>query len=366
LHTDNNFYTLALSLIPGIGPVNARSLISYCGSPAQVFKTKKHLLLKIPGIGESTADAIVHHNPFKRAEEEIKFSEQKKITVLNFLDNNYPNRLKQCVDAPLLLFYTGNADLNAEKVLGIVGTRNATDYGRNICEDLIEDLIDLNILIISGLAYGIDIAVHKACVKRNIPNIGVLGHGLDRIYPSVHKDTAKRMIENGGLLTEFLSGSQPDRQNFPRRNRIVAGLIDALVLVETADDGGALITATIADSYNKDVFAYPGNIHNKYSKGCNLLIKTNRAALVENANDILDMLRWKETQIKPKVQRELFIELSDEERLIYDMMKKFEELSIDQLTAQLSITPGTLANALLNLEFQGIVSALPGKRYKLI
>jgi DNA processing protein len=174
------------------------------------------------------------------------------------------------------------------------------------------------------------------------------------------------MIENGGLLTEFLSGSQPDRQNFPRRNRIVAGLIDALVLVETADDGGALITATIADSYNKDVFAYPGNIHNKYSKGCNLLIKTNRAALVENANDILDMLRWKETQIKPKVQRELFIELSDEERLIYDMMKKFEELSIDQLTAQLSITPGTLANALLSLEFQGIVSALPGKRYKLI
>ena len=362
---ENLFYHLALTLIPGIGPVNAKSLISYCGSVDRIFKTKKQVLMKVPGIGENTAAAIVHHDVFERAETEMKFIEEKNIRVLSYWDDDYPFRLKACVDAPILLYFAGNSDLNSERVMGIVGTRNASDYGKQIVEELIETIKEEQILIVSGLAYGIDVAAHKACLKKNIPTVGVVGHGLDRIYPYAHKEVAKKMIQHGGLLTEFMSETLPDKQNFPKRNRIVAGMIDVLVVVETAVDGGALITAMLADGYNKDVVAYPGNVNHKYSQGCHQLIKTNRAALVENGNDILEFLNWTKKEIKAKPQRELFIELSEEEKRIYDALRE-NELGIDELTLLVQLQPSIIAGSLLNLEFQGLVISLPGKRYKLV
>ncbi|MBC8047661.1 MAG: DNA-protecting protein DprA [Fimbriimonadaceae bacterium] len=359
------YHTLALTLVPGIGPVNAKSLISYCGSAEKIFKTSKKKLTAIPGIGDGTATAIVSHDIFGRVDEEMQFIEKKKITCLTYWDENYPQRLKNCIDGPVLLFYKGNTDLNADKIIGIVGTRNATEYGRNICEEIIDGLKEYNILMISGLAYGIDIAAHKACVKKNVPTVGVVGHGLDRIYPPIHKETAKKMIDNGGILTEFISKTQPDRQNFPKRNRIVAGMIDALIVVETTEDGGAIITAAIANTYNRDVLAIPGDIKSKYSRGCHYLIKTNRAQLIENADDVLSVMNWKEKEIKPKKQRELFIEFSPEERLIYDVLKENNELAIDELSSKIPLSPSLLASNLLSLEFQNVIAVLPGKRYKL-
>ncbi|MFN0275948.1 MAG: DNA-processing protein DprA [Chitinophagales bacterium] len=359
------YYALALSLVPGIGPVNAKNLISYCGSPEKVFKTPQKKLLHIPGIGNATAAAIANHDIFWRVDEEIQFIEKKKIKCLTFWDSTYPQRLKNCQDAPLVLFYSGNAELNTEHCVGIVGTRNATDYGKKICEELIEDLQQYNILMISGLAYGIDIAAHKACVKKNVPTVGVVAHGLDRIYPAVHKETAKKMMENGGILTEFMSNALPDKQNFPKRNRIVAGMVDALVVVETAEDGGATITAAIANTYNRDVFAFPGDVKSKYSKGCHFLIKSEKARLIDSADDLAGFMEWKIKEVKPKQQRELFIDFSKEEKMIYDALKETGELAIDELSSKVSLTPSILAGNLLNLEFQNVIQALPGKRYRL-
>ena len=324
-------------------------------------------MLKIPGIGESAADAIISHDVFARVDEEMAFIDKYDIRGITYLDAAYPKRLKNCIDAPIMIYVNGNADLNAERTLGIVGTRNASEYGRHICEQIIEELKGENILFISGLAYGIDIAAHKACVKRNLPNIGVLAHGLDRIYPYAHKEIAKKMVENGALLTEFLSQTNPDRQNFPKRNRIVAGMVDGLVVAETAQNGGAIITALLANSYNKDVMAIPGNTTNPLSKGCNALIKTNRAALVENGTDILELMGWTKMNInKQSIQTSLFNDLSDDERIIYDIIKETKEIGIDDITILSGKSPGTIAGVLLNLEFYGLISNMPGKRFKQI
>lgn len=361
------YYFIALSLIPGIGPVNAKSLLSYCGSAEHIFKSKKHQLLKIPGIGEAAAEAIIKHDVFARVDVEMKFIEQSAIQGISFVDKNYPWRLKQCVDAPVMLYYKGNADLNAQKILGIVGTRMASEYGRLHCENVLEALKDEGILFMSGLAYGIDIAMHKGCVKRNLPNIGVIAHGLDYLYPFAHKEIAKKMQLNGGLLTEFLSQTKPDRQNFPKRNRIVAGMVDGLLVVETDINGGAVITALLANSYNRDVMAIPGNTNQATSKGCNALIKTNTAAIVENADDILKVLGWANPNKEKKaVQATLFNNLSEEENLIYAIIKESEIIGIDDITTRSSQTPGTVAGVLLNLEFYGLITAHPGKQYKRI
>lgn len=364
LNKDDIYYTLALTLVPGIGPVNARSLISYCGSAAAVFKAAKRKLISIPGVGAATAEAIVGHTAFERAADEMLFIEKHSIECLLYTSPRYPQRLRNCVDAPPLLFFTGTGDLNNEKVIGIVGTRNATGYGKKICEELIENLKEYNFLMVSGLAYGIDIAAHKACVKKDVATVGVVAHGLDRIYPQVHSETARKMQNKGGVLSEFISDTQPDRQNFPKRNRIVAGMVDALIVVETATDGGAIITPALANTYNRDVLAFPGNIESPYSKGCHYLIKTNRAQLVENAADIADIMNWNEKPVKPKLQRQLFLEFSPEEKLIYEALKE-KELAIDELSSMVPLSPSTLASNLLNLEFQNIIVSLPGKRYKL-
>lgn len=358
-------YQIALTLIPGIGDINGKRLISYCGGLEAVFKEKKAALLKIPGIGPVTLKSILNKSVFDLAEKELRFIEKFMIQPFFFLDEKYPHRLKNCEDSPMLLYYKGNADLNDSKILSVVGTRKASTYGRKMCKEIIEDLKDLNVLIISGLAYGIDTLAHKNAVLQKLPTIGVLAHGLDRIYPAANRALAEKMLNRGGLLTEFRSKTNPDRENFPRRNRIVSGLSDATLVIESALRGGALITAEIANSYNRDVFAVPGRTTDCYSEGCNFLIKTHRAALIQSATDIKYLLGWDEDEIMTRKQQKIFVELNAEEKKIVDLLKENETLGIDQISIKLECPTSKVASTLLTLEFQGIVQCLPGKVFKL-
>jgi len=360
-------YRIGITLIPGVGDVNAKSLISYCGSAEAVFKEKKEKLMKIPGIGSITADAVCNQDVLGRAEEEIKFIEKHKIIPLFYLDEDYPKRLKHCSDSPIMLYYKGTADLNRQKIISIVGTRMATDYGKKICENLIKELAPYNIMVVSGLAYGIDVCAHKAAIANDLPTVAVVAHGLDKIYPSAHRSTAEKMLKNGGLLTDFISKTNPDKENFPKRNRIVAGISDATIVVESGKDGGSLITADIANSYNRDVFAFPGKVDDKYSEGCNHLIKSNRAGLIQSAQDILYIMGWEEAKEKkkPKQQKELFIELGAEEKAIVNVLKDNEQLNIDELCYKANLPMSKISTLLLTLEFSGIIKSLPGKMYQL-
>ncbi|HXD91600.1 MAG TPA: DNA-processing protein DprA, partial [Bacteroidia bacterium] len=302
MNTNELLYNIILKQTQGVGDIIAKNLIAYCGSAGAVFKATKKDLLKIPQVGEHVAQIILNSRGaaeiFKRAEEEIKFIEEENITPLFFTDATYPNKLKHCNDAPTLLFYKGNADLNKEKIIAVIGTRNATDYGKQLTEKLIADLSAENILVVSGLAYGIDVYAHKAALANNLDTVGVLGHGLDKLYPSLHTNIASKMVNQGGLLTEFMSQTTPGRENFPKRNRIVAGMCDAVIVVESKITGGALITAEIAHTYNRDVFAFPGNAETEFSAGCNMLIKRNKASLIENAADLLYAMGWEQTENK--------------------------------------------------------------------
>lgn len=358
-------YQIAITLIPGIGDVNAKKLISYCGSAEAVFKESKKNLLKIPGMGVATVNSILSQNVLDRAENEIKYIENNNINTHYFLDKNYPIRLKNCLDSPVMLYYNGNADLNAKRVISIVGTRRSTAYGREVCDQLIRDLAGPGLLVVSGLAYGIDTQAHRSAVENSIPTVGILAHGLDRLYPAQNRALSEKMLENGGLLTDFMSGTNPDRENFPKRNRIVAGLADALVVVESAKRGGALITANIANSYNRDVFAFPGKVNDKYSEGCNYLIKTNKAALIQSVSDIRYLMNWDETK-KPGKQAKLFRELNAEESQVIDILKNGDPVGIDYIVMQSKLSNSKIAAILLGLEFDGMVSSLPGKMYKAV
>ena len=360
-------YKLALTLIPGVGSVNGKSLVAYCGGVKAVFMEKKRALLKIPGIGEQTINAIANHNVFGRAEEELAFIEKNKIAPLFYLDKEYPIRLKQCHDSPLMLYYKGTSELNAPKVVAMVGTRKATEYGRDMCRKIIEGLVEQNVLIVSGLAYGIDTWSHKAALDNKLETIGVLGHGLDRIYPFANRALAEKMTESGGLLCEYMSNTMPDRENFPMRNRIIAGISDAVIVVEAGASGGALITAEIANSYNRDVFAVPGRLGDPHSEGCNKLIKINKAALIQSAKDISYLLNWNdEKDIKKSVQRQLFLDLSPDEELIVSILREKGDLEIDTLLLETQLMPAKAASVLLNLEFEGVIRCLPGKVYRLL
>jgi DNA processing protein len=346
--------------------MNARNLLSYCGSAEEVFKSKESSLIHIPGIGAVTARAIRNHKAFERAEKEIQFIEKYKIKTFFITDKLYPGRLKNCVDAPLLMYYKGEADLNSSKVISVVGTRNATEYGKEICRQLIADLVVHKPLIISGLAYGIDSAAHKECIRHGVPTVGVLGHGLDRIYPSVHRSLAQKMLESGGLLTEFPSTTNPDRENFPKRNRIIAGLADATIVVEASIKGGALITAELANSYNRDVFAFPGRINEEFSAGCNFLIKTNRANLISRVADLEYLLGWSEGKVKQsKPQISLMLNLTPDEQKIADILTEKGSIAVDELAIQSNMAQSKLAVTILGMEMQGLVVSLPGKQYKL-
>lgn len=364
---DDLIYKLALTLIPGVGSVNGKSLVAYCGGVKSVFMEKKSALMKIPGIGEQTVNALVNHNVFGRAEEELLFIEKNNITPLFYLDKEYPIRLKQCHDSPLMLYYKGNADLNAPKIVAMVGTRKATEYGRDMCRKIVEGLVEHNALVVSGLAYGIDTWSHKAALDNKLETVGVLGHGLDRIYPFANRSLAEKMAETGGLLCEYMSNTTPDRENFPMRNRIIAGMSDAVIVVEAGSTGGALITAEIANSYNRDVFAIPGRLGDPHSEGCNKLIKINKAALIQSAKDISYLLNWDSVKLQTKsVQRQLFLNLTPDEELIVNVLKEKGDLDIDTLLIESKILPAKAATILLNMEFEGVLRCLPGKVYRLI
>jgi DNA processing protein len=363
----NLLYEIAITLIPGVGDVLAKNLISYCGGPKEVFSAKKSHLMRIPGIGEKIATEIVQFNQLKRAEKEITFMEKHHIQPLFYLDAEYPSRLKQIDDAPALLYQLGNANLNNEKIVGIVGTRKASEYGKNCIEGLIAGIAETGCLILSGLAYGIDIHAHREALKTHLPTVGVLAHGLDRIYPAQHTATAKKMVEQGGgLLTEFLSQSNPDRENFPKRNRIVAGLCDVLVVIETAERGGAMITAELANGYNKDVAAYPGKVTDEYSRGCNKLIKTNKATLITGAEDLYYLMGWNTQTPKHSLQQSLPLDLSDSDLLVYSFIKNKTKVAIDEIAFALELDPGNLSLQLLEMEFKGLIRSLPGKMYELV
>jgi DNA processing protein len=359
-------YQIALTLIPNIGDVHAKALINHFGNAEAIFNTAKKHLEALEGVGTVRANAIKNFHGFDRAEEEILFIKKYKITPLFITDKDYPQRLLNCYDSPTLLYYKGNADLNSSKIVAIVGTRNNNEYGKNICETLIEELAAEDIIIVSGLAFGIDSIAHKIAIKNNLQTIGVLAHGLDMIYPSQHSSLAKQMSTHGGLLTEYRSLTKPDRQNFPSRNRIVAGVSDAVIVVETGIKGGSLITAELGNGYNKDVFAFPGRVNDIKSEGCNYLIKTNKAALITSANDLLENMGWKQAKkISIKKQKELFIELSADEKIIVGILQSQDQINIDELYFKSKLNSSAAAAALLMLEMQGVIVSLPGKIYKL-
>jgi DNA processing protein len=357
-------YQIGITLIPGIGDISGKKLLAYCGSPEAVFNEKRNVLSKIPGIGHKTINSILNHNVFKRAEVEVDFIIKHHIQPLFYTDPDYPQRLINCEDGPLMLYYKGTVNLNAKRIVAIVGTRRASNYGRSRCDEIVEKLADKNVMIVSGLAYGIDSCAHRKSVDLNIPTVGVLGHGLDRLYPAQNRKLADKMLENGGLLSEFISGTNPDRENFPKRNRIVAGMSDAIVVVESDRKGGALITAELGNSYNRDVFAVPGRVGDDNSRGCNFFIKTNRAALAESGDDIAYIMGWDDLPKKKKPQQQLFVQMTKEEKVLFDLIKESGEIGIDQLVMKSKLTTSKVAASLLNLEFEGIIQSLPGKLFK--
>jgi DNA processing protein len=369
--TDNRLYNLALSFLLGVGDINTKKLIAYFENAQEIFNSSLNRLKKIPGIGEFTA--IKLHNSFQSAlqmaEDELIYIYANEVDFVTFLDTNYPSRLKECEDSPIVLYYKGQPDFNNKKILSVVGTRNASKYGLDFCSDLIDDLAKKysDLIIVSGLAFGIDIAAHKSALNNNLKTWAVLGHSLESIYPEKHKTTAQKMIDSGGaILSDYPHGSKIDPRNFAKRNRIVAGLADALVVVESGAKGGSMITANIANQYNRDVFAVPGNIGSNYSTGCNKLIKTNRAHLIESAEDIEYIMNW-ESSKKINVQKSLDfkIELTEEEKIIVDVLKNYEFLDIDNIMRQADLNPNTLSLSLLELEFKNIIRALPGKIFTL-
>lgn len=359
-------YAIGLTIIPGIGQITAKKLISYCGSVQAVFKEKNTNLRRIPGIGDVLANSISKQNVLHQAEKELAFIERYQIQTLYFQEDKYPNRLKQCIDAPVVLFVKGNSLPEGPRILSVVGSRNATSYGKEVCRKLLESLRDDNVIIISGLAYGIDTCAHKASLDNGLVTFGVLAHGLDRIYPSANKKMAEKMIRQGGLITDFISGTNPDRENFPSRNRVIAGLADAVLVVEAAERGGALITADLANSYNREVFAIPGRWNDSYSAGCNTLIRDNRAALVQNPEDLKFMMAWQEEKKKKTIQpQQLFVSLLPDEEILVRILQENGECGIDLLRMASGLSNGKIANALLNLELQSLIIALPGKQYRL-
>lgn len=364
---DNRIYKIALSLIPGVGSVLARNLVAYIGSVEGVFSQSFQALVKIPGIGEMNARKIKNQKIFSKAEKELVFTEKNGIGIHFYTDKNYPRRLKPCVDAPVVLYSKGEMNLNEQRVVSIVGTRNATDYGKQVCEQLIEGFAGRQypVLVVSGLAYGIDVQAHKSALKFNVSTVGVVAHGLDKLYPSLHADTARKMQENGGTVSDFPSETKIDPANFIRRNRIIAGLADATIVVESAVKGGALITADIASSYNRDVFAFPGRAGDTYSKGCNKLIRLNGADLIEGIDDLEFFMGW-ENQPKEKViQASLFLDLSPEEEKVVELLHKEKEMFIDQISGELKMPGSKISALLLNMEFKNLLMALPGKMYRL-
>lgn len=367
---EETLYTLALTRIPGLGLIGAHRLLAAAGSASAIFLHTKELIESMPDFPKRLTHSFDCPDILRLCEAELQFAEKNKIRPLTPADADYPSRLRECDDAPLILFYRGNANLNSLHFISLVGTRHATEYGKGLCLRFMEELKELlpDAVIVSGLAYGIDIHAHRAALQCGFETIGVLAHGLDRIYPSVHRQTAAQMIHQGGLLTEFPSGTNPDRQNFVKRNRIVAGISDATLVIESAAKGGSLITAEIAESYNRDCFAFPGRIGDTYSEGCNNLIKNNRAMLLQSAEELVKAMNWGTSHTTPRtVQRQLFPDFTPEEEQVVGLLNKHPEgLQINLLVVQSNIPINRMTGILFELEMKGVIRALAGGVYCLI
>lgn len=364
--SDELLYEVGLTMIPGVGPKIAHALLHYFGSAKDIFRAPVQQLQRVEGIGAERAACIKHRDILRRAEMELEFAARHDIQCLSINHPNYPYRLKHCNDAPIMLFSKGNASLNAAKVVAIVGTRKNTAYGQELCEQLIVDLKDYeNLIVVSGMAYGIDAVAHKKCVQEHIPTIGVLAHGLDRIYPYVHRSLASTMTANGALLTEFPSGTKPDKPNFPIRNRVVAGMSDVVIVVESDIKGGAVITAYLANGYNREVAAFPGRVNDIKSSGCHMLIRKNIAAMITSAKDLAELMGWESSTRQIPSQQELLPALTPEQQAIVALFATKETLHADQIQQHTTLSGSLLAATLLGLEMQGVLKALPGKHYRL-
>lgn len=360
------FYLLALLKVDGVGDILAKRLLLHCGSAGAFFKTKTNQLAAIDGIGSVLLKNVKDKTVFEKANAELEFIKANAIKVSFFQEEQYPERLKHCFDAPVLIFSAGNIDLKNRKIISIVGTRQITSYGLEFCRTLLEDLAPLDPVIVSGFAYGVDIVAHQFAMDNNLQTIGVLAHGLNQVYPKAHKKYIARMEEKGGFITEFWSSSNPDRENFVRRNRIVAGISEATIVIESADRGGSLITAHFANEYNRDVFAVPGRVTDVYSKGCNDLIKTQKANVLTSAADLIYMLNWDiENKAKP-IQRQLFVALDAEEQNIYDFLIKNGKEVLDIIALRCDFPVYKISGILLKMELKGVIRPLPGKLFEAI
>jgi len=356
-------YAIALTMVPNVGAIQARILLEHFSCARDIFKAGSRDLESVPGIGVIRAKSIRAFRDFPAAEKELLFIEKSRVKAILYNDDEYPKRLHHCDDPPSVLYYKGNADLNVPKVLSIVGTRRETEYGRDVLSEIIADLAGTGILILSGLAYGIDAIAHRQALKNGLPTVGVLAHGLDRLYPSLHHSLAREMLQQGGLITDFTSGVKPDKQNFPKRNRIVAGMADALLVVESGITGGSMISVNMAGSYNREVFAIPGRIHDHKSEGCNKLIKENKAGLVRSAEDILTHMNWTNEPRPIKVQQEIFYHLSMDEEKIMQLLKENGNMHIEGLQRACKLGPAAFSSALLNLEMENLLRVYPGRIY---
>jgi DNA processing protein len=362
---DDLLYQVALTLAPQIGPVQARMLVEHFGSAKAIFEAKKKELSMLPNMGDIRAKCIKEFTDFSMAEKELSFIEKYQIKPLWIKDGAYPKNLLHCYDAPILLYYKGTVDVNIAPVVSIIGTRSQSEYGRFTTENIIKELKEAGVLVVSGLAAGIDATAHKSALQSGLSTVGVLAHGMQTVYPHQHKGLAKDMMQQGGLITEFTQFEKPEKHNFPRRNRIVAGMADAVVVIETAIKGGSMITAELAANYNRDVFAIPGRLSDQRSGGCNYLIKSNKAILLTDGTQLLENMGWLKKKKQPAVQRSLFPDLSEDEKKIVNILKEKDLTHIDEIHARLGLAGSSIASALLNLELISAIIALPGKMYRL-
>ncbi|WP_397364263.1 DNA-processing protein DprA [Olleya sp. R77988] len=364
---DQLLHILALQHVSKIGDTTAKKLINHCGSAEAVFKEKKQNLLKIDGIGEIILSELHQSNLYEAAESELKFIKDQKIKHHYFTDDSYPENLKHCIDGPIILFESGNINLNNKHIISIVGARKITTSGIAFCEKLVEELAIYKPIIVSGFAYGTDITAQKAAIKHKLQNIGCLAHGLNQIYPKVHKKYVAEVENNGGFFTDFWSSDTFDRNNFLKRNRIIAGISQATIVIESAEKGGSLVTADIANSYNRDVFAVPGRTTDSQSVGCNNLIKQQKAHLLSTPLDVPYILNWQLEELqKPAVQKQLFVQLEPDEKVIYNYLKDNDKELLDVIAINCNMPTYKLAGLLLTMELKGVVRPLPGKLFEVI
>lgn len=359
------FYTIALTRVKGVGPEGARTLIAALGSAASVFDAPVKELMALPGLGPKTAERIKTFDDFDKVHVELDFIKTHKIEAFTFADKGYPARLKELSNAPAVVFYKGTEVLNHPRVIGIVGTRRVSDYGKGLVQELVQDLAPYDVVTVSGMAYGVDVMCHRKSLECKVPTVSVMAHGLDMVYPSAHTATAREMTRNGGIMTEHTSGTEMRKEYFPRRNRLVAGLVDALVVVESPAKGGSLITAEIAHSYHREVLAFPGRTHDDRSAGCNNLIKTQKAQLIESAADLAWFLGWPSADAQSS-QNSKAAQLRGLEKRIYVYLREKPEqkCKLDLMCEELEIPQGELSLLLLNMEFSGFVRCMPGNSFK--